>query len=138
MKIAETISMLKGAAAGTQATSPDSRSADDWIKQYLSDKQKRLNDLRVRMNFLLGPEKGEVHGAWRMDKIDNWQQDPDRAPGQGDWFVTDPEGIIISRWPTREEAEKAAYNLYKGIVPSNSQGNQVRRLVRGRVVQVPK
>jgi hypothetical protein len=62
MKLAQTLKLqeLQSTAAGTQATVPDSRSADEWIKKYLDDKNKRLNDLRRSMNFLLGPEKGEM------------------------------------------------------------------------------
>lgn len=64
MKLSSTLWFIdvKAHAAGTQATVPDSRSADSWIKKYLDDKNKRLNDLRVQMNTLLGPGKGEVHG----------------------------------------------------------------------------
>lgn len=111
---------IKAAVAGTQATTPDSRKADAWIKDYLDKKQKRLNDLRVQMNTLLGPEKGEVHGSWREDKPPVWEQMPQRAAGGGKYAVVDPEGRIISTWQTEEEAENAAYALWKGIAPSST------------------
>lgn len=111
---------MKAAAAGTQATVPDSRKSDDWIKNYLDAKQKRLNDLRVSLNTLLGPEKGEVHGSWRADKPPLWEQKPERAAGGGQYAVVDPEGRVISTWHSKAEAENAAYALWKGIAPSST------------------
>src|SRR5208283_1915757 len=52
MKLADTLRLqnLNAYAAGSQATAPDSREADAWIKKYLDDKNKRLNDLRVLLH----------------------------------------------------------------------------------------
>lgn len=117
---------IAGAAAGTQATVVDSRKADDWIKQYLSDKQKRLDDLRKELHGLLDhpPKMDEYmrpeqtfHGSYREDKRSPIQQ-PGRAPGHGRFAVCSPEGEIISRWPTKEEARSAAWGMWRGISPS--------------------
>lgn len=126
MKLAETIKFqnIRAAAAGTQATVPDSRSADEWIKKYLSDKQKRLDDLRKELHALLDHPpaldeymRPEMRAAYRMDKRFP-PQDPGRVGGTGRWAVTTPEGEIISRWETKEEADAAAWPLWRGIKPS--------------------
>jgi hypothetical protein len=122
---------LRAAAAGTQATTADSRAADEWIKNWLDKKQERLNNLRVQMNTLLGPEKGEVHGAYNVYKPVISEQEPEKYANGGKWAVTDMEGLIISTWPTEAEAEEAAYPIYRGILPSATGptgGARVRRL----------
>lgn len=138
MKLASALKLqeLHSTAAGTQATNPDSRSADEWIKKYLSDKQKRLNDLRVQLNTLLGPEKGEVHGSWRADKPPIYDQDPRKVAGGGKWAVVSPEGEIISTWQSKEEAERAAYAVWKGITPSSTGATAGARVKKLQAVDV--
>jgi hypothetical protein len=88
MKLSETLKLkeMQSAVAGTQATVADSRKSDEWLKNYLDAKNKRLNDLRVQLNYELGPEKGgraasakrrledkdrnmkDMYSAYRMDK----------------------------------------------------------------------
>ncbi len=265
MKLAQVLKLqeLHSTAAGTQATVPDSRSADEWIKKYLSDKQQRLNDLRVQLNTLLGPGKGEVHGegtsegaskgwdergrgrkptilitdngwygkngfykngdgmnhfdtltkfklvkgddplpsyldafkqgyvriefpynrkssvmleglgvdsfrdalarlpsetktvmlewwepkpysnqlskeeaidlyaSWRADRPSLQNQRIKRVATGGKWAVVDPDGLVISTWKTQEEAELAAYAMWKGITPSSTgatAGARVKKL----------
>lgn len=129
---------IKAAAAGTQATVADSRSADEWIKNFLDQKNKRLNDFRVKMNTLLGPEKGEVRAAYRMDKPTPLDQDPGKAASGGSWAVVDPEGTIISTWKTHKEAEEAAFPMYGGLLPSATGptgGARVRKINAADIFQ---
>jgi hypothetical protein len=44
--------------------------------------------------------------------------------------VVDPEGLLISTWDTKEEAENAAYALYHGIAPSSTGATAGARVVR--------
>lgn len=122
MNLANTIRLqnLNGGAAGAQATVPDSRSADEWIKNWLDKKNKRLNDLRQQLHQLLDyPEPvDEVSGAYREDKKSIFKQMPGRVAGHGSWAVVSPEGEIISRWDTREQAERAAWPAWNGVKPS--------------------
>lgn len=55
MNLANTLKLqnLNAGSAGTQATVADSRSADEWVKRWLDDKNKRLNDLRQSLHKLL-------------------------------------------------------------------------------------
>jgi len=115
---------IRAAAAGTQATVADSRSADEWIKNYLSDKQKRLDDLRKTLHNLLDrPPKldeymrPEMKAAFRADKLFPLQK-PGRVGGTGRWAVITPDGEILSRWETKAEADAAAWPLWRGIKPS--------------------
>jgi hypothetical protein len=147
MKLAEVLKIqeLQGAAAGTQATSPDSRSADEWIKGYLDRKNKRLNDLRESLHRLLdyrverttGDGRKEIEAAFNVYK-DVSLQDPDKVASGGQWAVTDLEGLIISTWDTEEEANMAAFPLYKGIAPSSTgatAGARVKKLEAADIFQ---
>ncbi len=55
MNLSQTMAIqsLKANVAGTQATTPDSRASDQWVKNYLDAKSKRLNDTRERLNNLM-------------------------------------------------------------------------------------
>lgn len=55
MNLANTLRLqnLNAGSAGAQATVPDSRSSDEWIKKFLDAKNKRLNDLRKSLHKLL-------------------------------------------------------------------------------------
>jgi hypothetical protein len=124
---------------------PDSRSTDEWIKKFLDDKNKRLNDLRRNLNHLLGPEKGEwraevdadeLEAAYREDKKTAFPQAKTRIAGGGKWAVVSPEDEIISTWATEEEAWRAARPYWMGLLPSATGptgGARVKRLldVRG-------
>jgi hypothetical protein len=137
MNLAETLKLrnIKASAAGAQATVPDSRSADEWIKNWLDKKNKRLNDLRQELHNLLDfPEPVEIESAYREDKKSLFEQMPGRVAGHGRWAVVSPEGEIISRWDTKEEADAAAWPAYKGIKPSAtgaSGGARVKKLAAG-------
>lgn len=92
MRLAQTLKLqeLQSTAAGTQATVPDSRSADSWIKKYLDDKNKRLNDQRVRMNSLLGPEKGELQSEGTSEGAEKgWD-----SRGRGRKSSSEPKALI--------------------------------------------
>ncbi len=133
MKLAQVLKLqeLQSTAAGTQATVADSRTADEQIKAILDRKNKRLNDLRVRLNFLLGPEKGELHSSWRADRPSLENQRIKRVATGGKWAVVDPDGYVTSTWQTEEEAQKAAYAMWKGITPSSTgatAGARVKKL----------
>jgi hypothetical protein len=223
---------MKAAVAGTQATHADPRSADEWIKKFLDDKNKRQNDLRVRMHNLLDhppkldeylrPEmkaygtsegvkkewdtrgrgvgqrgasywkrkykeagvempiinytvkhKSQYEGEFNLElntsegmyhqrgenvkdakekflgwylemKLrkkgieaaynnykDTFNQHPEKMAGGGKWAVMDQEGLILSVWNTQEEAEAAAWPMWRGIAPSDSgptAGTKVKRL----------
>lgn len=137
MNLANTIKLqtLGAGAAGAQATVPDSRSADEWIKKFLDDKNKRLNALRKELHSLLDfPQPVEIDGAYREDKKSIFEQMPGRVAGHGRWAVVSPEGEIISRWDTKAEADAAAWPAWKGIKPSAtgaSGGARVKRLRAG-------
>jgi len=147
MKLADTIKLrnLHGAAAGSQATVPDSRSADQWIKNYLDKKNQRLNDMRMKLHRLLdfnqkgyvktGPSDKEneaaergIWGAWNVYK-DTVNQDVDLI-GDKPWAVVDPEGLVISTWDTRDEAVQAAWPMYHGIAPSSTGATAGTRVMR--------
>lgn len=159
MKLADTLKLqnLEAYAAGSQATNPDSRKADDWIKKYLDDKQKRLNDLRValhnKLDFNLrsyvatgasekerqAQEQG-ISGSWQVYK-DTLNQHPERMAGNGGkWAVVDREGLILSTWDTKEEAEEASFPVYHGIAPSATgptSGTVVKKLEAEDMFQNP-
>lgn len=129
MKLQDTIRLhnLKAAVAGTQATVVDSRSSDDWIKKFLSDKQKRLDDLRKNLHNLLDHPPGldeymrpeqTLRAAYREDKRFDPQK-PGRVGGYGKWAVVTPEGEILSRWPTKQEADEAAWPVWRGLKTSD-------------------
>ena len=149
MKLADTLRLqnLNAYAAGSQATAPDSREADAWIKKYLDDKNKRLNDLRVllhrKLDFGLrsyvetgasdkeneAAERG-IRGSWQVYK-DTQNQHPERMAGGGKWAVVDRDGLILSVWETKEEAEEASFPVYHGIAPSftgPTAGTKVKKL----------
>lgn len=134
MNISQTLkfSEMKAYAAGTQATTPDSRSADEWVKQYLDRKNKRLDDLRKTLHNLLDyPEPVQIESAFRADKPPLYNQMPERVASGGQWAVTSPEGEILSTWPTKALAERAAFPLYKGLSPSSTgatAGARVKKL----------
>lgn len=125
-------------AAGTGSTSPDSRKADEWIKNYLDEKNKRLNDLRQTLhNKLDHPPaldeymRPEMKAAWRADKPPSYIQNPKRVAGGGKWAVVSPDDEIISTWKTEKEATQAAFALYKGLSPSSTgatAGAKVKRI----------
>lgn len=137
MNLANAIKLksLDGAAAGTQATVPDSRSADDWIKKFLDDKNKRLNALRRELNHLIGPEKGEWHAAVREDKKSAFPQSPGKTAQGGRWAVVSPEDEIISTWPSKEEAYRAAFPYWRGLLPSATGPTGGARVKRVRDVR---
>lgn len=122
MRLADVIKLhhpVQAAVAGTQATVADSRSADEWIKNWLDQKNKRLNDLRKELHNLLDfPEPVEIDGAYREDKKSAFKQMPGRVGGSGPWCVVSPEMEIISRWATKKEADSAAWGAWNGIRPS--------------------
>jgi hypothetical protein len=133
---------LKAANAGAQATVADSRSADEWVKRWLDDKNRRLNDLRARLHNLLDHPpaldeylRPEIKAAYRNDK-NNGPKDqmPGRVAGTGNWAVVSPEGEIISRWPTKAEADAAAWPAWRGIKPSATGASGGARVVRLRRV----
>jgi hypothetical protein len=132
MNLANTIKLQTlGASAGAQATVPDSRSADEWIKKYLDDKNKRLNDLRKELHQLIDfPQPVEIDGAYRVDKLSKFEQMPGRVAGHGSWAVVSPEGEIISRWDTKAEADQAAWPVWKGLKPSATGASGGARVVR--------
>lgn len=70
MKLASTLKLqeMQSAVAGTQATVADSRSADEWVKRWLDEKNQRLNDLRRQLNYILGPEKGQLRSSREDEK----------------------------------------------------------------------
>lgn len=141
MNLANTIKLqnLNAGAAGAQATVPDSRSADEWIKKFLDDKNRRLNDLRKELHSLLDfPQPVEIDGAYREDKKSIFEQMPGRVAGYGRWAVVSPEGEIISRWDTKAEADAAAWPAWRGIKPSAtgaSGGARVKRLAAADIFQ---
>lgn len=142
MNLEQSLAMkdLYAAVAGTQATSPDSRAADEWIKDYLDKKNKRLNDLRRSLTTLMGPEKGEVHAVYNVYKPVMSEQTPDKVANGGQWAVMDMEGLILSTWPTQQEAEEAAFPIYRGILPSATGatgGARVKKLEAADVFQDP-
>lgn len=122
MNLANTLKLqnLKASSAGAQATVPDSRSADEWIKKWLDNKNKRLNDLRQELHNILDyPTPVEIESAYRNDKNNGpKEQEPGKVGGTGSWCVVSPEDEIISRWKTKAEADAAAWPAYKGILPS--------------------
>ena len=136
MNLANTIKLQTlGAAAGAQATVADPRSADEWIKKFLDDKNKRLNDLRKELHQLLDfPQPVEIDGAYREDKKSAFEQMPGRVAGHGSWAVVSPEGEIISRWDTKAEADQAAWPVWNGIKPSATGASGGARVVRLRRV----
>ena len=80
----------------------------------------------------------ELYCAFRVDKKSIFEQMPGRVAGHGRWAVVSPEGEIISRWATKEEADAAAWPAYKGIKPSAtgaSGGAQVRQLAAADIFQ---
>lgn len=114
-------------ASGTQATVADSRSADEWIKKWLDEKNKRQNDLRVSLHKLLDHPptldeylRPEMKAAFRVDKPPIYEQKPGRVASGGRWAVVSQEGEIISTWQTEEEAKKAAKPYWRGLLPSAS------------------
>jgi len=116
---------LDFAAAGGQATVADSRSADEWIKKWLDEKNKRENDLRVKLHALLDhpPQldeylRPEMKAAFRADKPPIYEQKPGRVASGGRWAVVSQEGEIISTWKTEDEAKRAAKPYWRGILPS--------------------
>lgn len=128
MNLANTLKFrdMKAAVAGTQATTPDPRSADEWIKKFLDEKNKRLNNLRQSLHKLLDHPpaldeymRPELKAAYNEYK-DTYNQSPKKMAGGGKWAVTDPEGLIISVWKTRKEAENAAFAMWRGIAPSST------------------
>lgn len=130
---------MKAYAAGTQATVPDSRSADAWIKKWLSDKQERLNNLRQDLLRVKGrdPEPiyksdaDQLEASWNVYKPSvKLEQHPQKVADGGEWAVTDPEGLIISTWPTKQEAERAAFALWKGVAPSSTGATAGARVKR--------
>lgn len=141
MNLANTLKLqnLTAGAAGAQATVADSRSADEWIKNWLDKKNKRLNDLRQELHNLLDfPEPVEIDGAYREDKKSIFKQMPGRVAGHGRWAVVSPEGEIISRWDTEEEAKQAAWPAWRGIKPSAtgaSGGARVKKLAAADIFQ---
>ena len=141
MNLANTIKLqtLEGGAAGAQATVADSRSADEWIKKWLDDKNKRLNDLRKELHQLLDfPQPVEIDGAYREDKKSKFEQMPGRVSGTGRWAVVSPEGEIISRWSTKAEADRAAWPAWNGIMPSATGptgGARVKKLAAADIFQ---
>lgn len=139
MNIAQTLkfSQMKAAAAGTQATVPDSRAADSWIKSYLDRKNKRLDDLRKSLHTLLDYppaldeyKRPEMRAAFRADKTSLLLQQPEKVASGGEWAVTSPEGEIISTWETKDLAERAAFPLYKGLSPSSTGATAGARVTR--------
>jgi hypothetical protein len=129
MNIRQTLAMqdIWAHAAGTGSTSPDSRKSDAWIKDFLDQKQKRLNDLRQDLhNKLDHPPaldeylRPEMKAAWRADKTPVYSQDINKVASGGSWGVISPDGEVISTWKTKKEAENAAFALYKGLSPSST------------------
>lgn len=143
MNLAETLRLrtLKASSAGAQATVPDSRSADEWIKKWLDNKSKRQDDLRKELHSLLDfPNPVEIDGAYREDKKSAFEQMPGRVAGFGRWAVVSPEGEIISRWNTKAEADAAAWPAWNGIKPSAtgaSGGARVKKLSAADIFQDP-
>lgn len=143
MNISQTLKFhgLQAAAAGTQATVPDSRKADEWIKGYLDRKNKRLDDLRKTLHNLLDyPQPVDIDGAFRADKSATYLQQPEKVASGGDWAVVSPEDEIISTWPTKAQAEQAAFPLYKGLAPSATGatgGARVKRLAAADIFDTP-
>ena len=141
MNLANAIKLqtLGASAAGAQATVPDPRSADEWIKKFLDEKNKRLNDLRKELHDLLDfPQPVEIDGAYREDKKSIFEQKPGRVAGHGRWVVVSPEGEIISRWNTKAEADAAAWPAWNGIKPSAtgaSGGARVKKLAAADIFQ---
>jgi hypothetical protein len=149
MNLSQTLKFreLEAAAAGSQATVADSRASDDWIKNYLDKKDQRLNDTRIRLNGLMErmhhmmepPETRGMKASWNVYKPSiTWEQHPEKIASGGQWAVTDPEGLILSTWPTRKEAERAAFSLYKGLAPSSTgatAGARVKRLSAADIFQ---
>lgn len=135
MNINQTISFMdiRADVAG-QDHSPESRSSDTWIKNYLDRKNKRLNDQRVRYHNLLDQMKqiqpGEISASWRVDKPPLYKQDPRKSSPGGKWAVVSPEDEIISTWPTREEALRAAYGFWEGLAPSSTGATSGARVKR--------
>jgi hypothetical protein len=72
----------------------------------------------------------QLYAAYNNYK-DTYNQSPEKMAGGGKWAVVDQEGLIISVWKTREEAEKAAYPMWRGISPSSTgatAGTKIKRL----------
>ena len=112
MNLAQAISMkLKEvkAAAGTQATVADSRSADKWIKEWMDRRQNSLNEMRQALTRTYDPEptkKEDVDAA--VQEMKPKVQFPEKTAEGGRYAVADPEGLIVSTHHEFEDAKKAA------------------------------
>lgn len=108
MRIRDYLRLIHGEQAGSQTGAPDSRKADDWIKNYLDEKQGRLNELRQQVMRV--KDAAPIRAAFNIIK-NTVDQDPDRMAEGGRFAVIDPEGLLISTWPTQQQAQKAAYMM---------------------------
>jgi hypothetical protein len=79
-----------------------------------------------------------LYCSWRADRPSLGNQRIERVATGGEWAVVDPDGYVISTWQTEEEAEAAAWPIYKGILPSATGptgGARVKKLSAADIFQ---
>jgi SLT domain-containing protein len=107
LRLTTTVRLYENMQADTasgHAGPPDSRSADEWIKDYLDKKNKKLNDMRQELLRTVDPM---IRAAYQEGKYVD-EQDIYKIAEGGRWAVMSPDGLILSTHHERGDAEVAS------------------------------
>jgi len=110
MNLATTIKFVTGdiqAESSGQMGPSDSRSSDEWIKNWLEQKALKANEIRQQLHRTIDPHLRELRSAVQEGK-DVLDQDVGKIAGSGRYVVMSTDGLIVSRHDDRDEAADAA------------------------------
>ena len=111
MKMSEVLKM-HFESPGTQSTSPGPRSADDWIRKYLDDKETRQNNMRQMAQRYLDAKPKKVSTTDDLEAV-NFVGLPkenfiEKAAEGGRYAVVNSQGLLLGTYHNMADAETAA------------------------------